>query len=256
MTKKSLKNLYSKKKQAASKSTGQKVRDCSLNGDEYKNHLTSKAYSILKQTHDSTQHLLKSFNTIRGQRPGGHIGGTTDEEQDLLRSMLVTAATGLDAMVKQLIKDCLYSLSESKNSDGLVLKALTDFSENKLKTDVTGSINKEGIKFLAKVLVANSQKNAIVSECIKEWTSNSLQSANQLLSAMNSLGITDKEFSLEPQRLKLIFDIRNKIIHELDINFDAPKRNRNVRSMPRMIKETNYLLQIAENVLDSIKKRI
>jgi hypothetical protein len=34
-------------------------------------------------------------------------GMSTDEEQDLLRAMLVTAAPGLDAMTKQLIRDAL-----------------------------------------------------------------------------------------------------------------------------------------------------
>ncbi len=34
-------------------------------------------------------------------------GMTTDEEQDLLRAMLVSAASGLDAMTKQLIREAL-----------------------------------------------------------------------------------------------------------------------------------------------------
>lgn len=226
------------------------IRAFSLREDNFRNTILHKSFLILQQTHDSDEHFLKAFDAIRKKRPGGGKGGTTDEEQDLLRAMLVTAATGLDAMIKQIIKDCLMDLSKSEE---LVIKALIDFTEKRLKNI---NIGDPGNKFLAKILVSDSQKNEIISECIHEWVSGSLQSASQLLSAMNMLGLTQEDIKLEPQRLKLIFDIRNKIIHELDINFNAPKRKRNVRSRPRMIKETNFLLEIAENVLDSITRKI
>lgn len=232
------------------KSNNPLIRTFSLREDNFRNTILHKSFLILQQTHDSAQHFLKAFDAIRKKRPGGKKGGTTDEEQDLLRAMLVTVATGLDAMIKQIIKDCLMDLSKSEE---LVIKALVDFTEKKLKNSNSGEI---GNKFLARVLVSDSQKNEIISECINEWASGSLQSASQLLSAMNMLGLTQEDIKLELQRLKLIFDIRNKIIHELDINFNAPKRKRNVRSRPRMIKETNFLLEISENVLDSIKRKL
>ena len=61
---------------------------------------------ILKHTHDSASALLKAFNLAREGR-GRPRGMTTDEEQDLLRAMVVMAAAGLDAMAKQLIRDGL-----------------------------------------------------------------------------------------------------------------------------------------------------
>jgi hypothetical protein len=230
------------------------IREFLLKEDNYRKTITFKSFLILEQTHDSAQHFLKAFDSIRKKRPGGKKGGTTDEEQDLLRAMLATIATGLDAMVKQIIRDCLLQLSKTED---LVIKALIDFAEKKLKNLNSNELSSAtGNKFLARILMADSQKNEIVSECINEWVSGSLQSANQLLSAMNMLGLTQEDIKLDTQRLKLIFDIRNKIIHELDINFNAPKRKRNVRSRPRMIRECNFLLEISENVLIAIYKRV
>jgi len=229
------------------------IRTLNLNEDIFKGTLVFRSFLILKQTHDSTQHLLKAFDAIRMKRPGGGKGGTTDEEQDLLRAMLVTAATGLDAMIKQIIKDCLLELSKSEE---LVNKELIEFVEKKLKNLNSNEWSGAANKFLSRILVADSQKNEIISECIHEWTSGSLQSANQLLSAMNMLGLTQNDIKQDHQRLKIIFDIRNKIIHELDINFNAPKRKRNVRSRPGMIREANFLLEISENVLAAIQRKV
>ena len=147
-------------------------------------------------------------------------------------------------------------MKELSKSEELVIKALIDFTEKKLKASNNNEVSSSGNKFLARILVADSQKDEIVAECINEWVSGSLQSANQLLGAMNMLGLRQEDIQLDSQRLKLIFDIRNKIIHELDINFNAPKRKRNVRSRPRMITETNLLLEIAESVLVSIQRKI
>ncbi len=81
----------------------------------------SKAYLILKHTHESSQALLRAYRLlrlVRGINTSGKNelkiirGMSTDEEHDLLRSMLVTAASGLDAMTKQLIRDTLMRLIE------------------------------------------------------------------------------------------------------------------------------------------------
>ena len=63
------------------------------------------AYIILTNAHESSSSFLDIFNTTRQARRAR--GTPTDEEQDLLRAMLLFAASGLDSMVKQLIRDAL-----------------------------------------------------------------------------------------------------------------------------------------------------
>lgn len=65
-----------------------------------------KPYLILKYSHESADSFLEAFEVVRKER-GASRGATTDEEQDLLRMMIVIAAAGLDSLLKQLIRDCL-----------------------------------------------------------------------------------------------------------------------------------------------------
>jgi hypothetical protein len=83
--------------------------------------LCKSAGRILETAHDSAGALLKAFDLARTQR-GRSAGMSTDQEQDLLRVMLVMAAAGLDGMVKQLIRDTLPSLLER---DSIVATSIT-----------------------------------------------------------------------------------------------------------------------------------
>ena len=70
----------------------------------------SKAAVILARTHESADALLKAFELAQQER-GTPRGMSTDDEQDLLRAMLVMTAAGLDSMLKQLIRDALHNLA-------------------------------------------------------------------------------------------------------------------------------------------------
>lgn len=208
---------------------------------------------ILKHTHDSAHAILKAFDIIRQQRSGGTKGATTDEEQDLLRAMLVMTASGLDAMTKQLIRDALPLLARF---DDKVKAELEKFTTRQLKGDGNELGSSRVRDFLARVLIAESQKEQVVIEFIDFLTSGSLQSAQEIIRAANALGLTSDDLKLDSQDLKPIFDIRNQIIHELDIAFDAPRRNRYTRQRSQMISYSNFLLEYAENILGVVLAKI
>ena len=56
--------------------------------------------------------------------------------------------------------------------------------------------------------------------------------------------------------LRPIFEVRNKIIHELDINLDAERRNRNVRSRDQLMRHANVLLRIGEEMIKAVDGKI
>ena len=66
----------------------------------------TRSWDILKRAHESAASLLASFSEERDP------GAPSDTEQDLLRAMIVFAAAGLDAMLKQLLSDCLNTALE------------------------------------------------------------------------------------------------------------------------------------------------
>lgn len=226
--------------------------------------LCSKAWLILKHTHESSQALLTAYRLARGIRgvkedKEGKMqlltlrGMSTDEEQDLLRSMVVTAASGLDSMTKQLIRDALPKLIEVDQS---TLSGLEKFVQRRLKGESEEQTLTEASLFLARILVAPSVQKRIIDEYISWLTRGSLQSVDELSRVASALALAPRDVGVDHNTLKPIFDIRNKIIHELDINLDAPRRKRNVRGEPKMRAYTNTLLDVAARILRAVDVKL
>lgn len=212
--------------------------------------LLLRSFAIIKYTHESTAAFHAAFGTVKAAR--AKAGSSTDEEQDLLRAMLVMTAAGLDSAIKQIIRDSLPAIIKT---DKAALTELEGFVAKRLRGDEDGN----GLvpsKFLARVLSAQSHREQIIEEYIKELTGSSLQSAQELFKASKALGINPSDVGITETELKPIFVIRNKIIHELDIDFEHPKRNRQTRKQSDMCKYSNTLLVVAEKILDAVDKKI
>ena len=72
-------------------------------GEPKSGSLHENSQFILCSAHDAASSFLDTFNKVREARQAK--GTPTDEEQDLLRAMLLFATAGLDSMVKQLVTD-------------------------------------------------------------------------------------------------------------------------------------------------------
>src|ERR1039458_3496085 len=68
-----------------------------------------RSYKIVVYAHETAGSLLAGFNSL-GQARGR--GAPSDEQQDLLRAMLVFAGAGLDACAQQIVRDALPRLAE------------------------------------------------------------------------------------------------------------------------------------------------
>jgi hypothetical protein len=178
---------------------------------------------------------------------------TTDEEQDLLRAMLVMAAAGLDSMVKQLIRDSLPALV-AMHPD--VRDGLEKFIAKQVRGEGESSAVPSGKDFLARILAAQSHQAQVVEEYINELTKGSLQSPSELYRIAAALGLPKQVLGVNHEPLKIIFDIRNQIVHELDINLEAERRIRNVRRSGDMISHTDALVRVAENIRDAVEKKL
>lgn len=211
-----------------------------------------RACSIIRYSHDSVRSFLKSFDTVRTARSAGP-GTTTDEEQDLLRAMLVLAAAGLDSTLKQLIRDSLPSLVASDES---VEEGLGNFVEGQLRFDPERADQKSSHRFLARILVSGSAKEQIIQEYVDHLAGGSLQSPEEVMKAVFALGLDPTEIGIEPNELRPIFRVRNRIIHELDIDFSTPNRNRRPRARQDMVDSSNKLLKISEDIVLGVARKL
>lgn len=227
------------------------IRDFSPQVGRLNHEKFVKAKLILVHAHESASALLKVFDIARKSR-GTPGGATTVEEQDLLRAMLVMASAGLDSMVKQLIRATLATLVER---DEKVRKQLEVFIGRQLRDERSSSTASTEDRFLARVLAAELPRAQVIQEYMDDLTGESLQSSEQLMKVVFALGLDPAQLTINPDELREIFKIRNKIVHEMDINFDVRNRRRESRARPAMVSSTNLILEVGERILIGVSAK-
>jgi hypothetical protein len=214
--------------------------------------LLAKPASIYEYTHASASSLVKAFDDAKAKR-GNVRGVLTDQEQDILRASLVMCCAGVDAALKQAIRDCFETLLE-KNA--LVREGFEKFIRKRIGGEGDVLELASGVKFLAKVLADKAPRARLLEDYIRELTGDSLQSAEEIGRTGAALGLDTKALALDMPRLKEIFQIRNKIIHELDLDLTAPKRKRKVRSQKDLLDNSDFMLATIKKLLDAIDKAL
>lgn len=211
----------------------------------------AKAASIYQYTHESASSLVTAFDDAKAKR-GKPRGVLTDQEQDILRAALVMSCAGLDAVLKQTIRDCLEHLLEN---DPQVREGFEKFIRRRLSGEADQVEFVNGAKFLASVLAEREPRRRLIEEYVKELTGDSLQSAEEILRTAAALGLDPKKIGLNADRLKSIFTIRNKIIHELDIDLNAKVRKRKVRSQADLLENSDHVLWTAKAIIEHVDKK-
>ena len=94
----------------------------------------------------------------------------------------------------------------------------------------------------------------MIDQYIDHLTGGSLQSTDEQARTAAALALTKTK--IDHAALKPIFTIRNKILHELDINLDGDRRKRNHRGLEEMKRHTRALLEIAEAILVEVDDKL
>jgi hypothetical protein len=204
------------------------------------------AYSILERTCESAEAFFTSFATVRKARKAK--GTATDHEQDLIRAALMFAAAGLDSMIKHLAQEPLHIvISKDKGAHAEFAK----FVQSRLS-----KADNIDVKFLAEAITAQSPFDHLKRELTKELTASSLQSKDQVLRAAAFFAIPAEEITNNPSELKTVFDARNQIAHEMDIQLGQPNRGRRQRKVETMRKYTTIVLRTAAGFYSAVDKRL
>jgi len=210
-----------------------------------KNQEADNAFEILCSTHAAASSFLQIFETSRKNRRAK--GTPTDQEQDLLRAMLIFTSSGLDSMVKQLIRDALPRILEL---DTGAKKLFLDKMEKKI---FDGNLN---TRLLLESIESDSPRSRLVVELVGDITAGSMQSAEELLRAAAHFNIASNLLTKNVDYLKQIFQVRNQIAHEMDIDFKQPNRSRYPRRRDEMISFTNELFRIGKSFLEEVDNKL
>lgn len=210
------------------------------------NQAALNAYLILCSAHKTASSFLEIF--INTQEAQQSVNNSTDEEQDLLRAMLVFASAGLDSMVKQLVSDALPKVIENDRGAESLFK---QFIERRLNRE-----EKLDNRFLANILGDTNPREVLLDELINNLTSQSLQSVDQLLKTAAFFNIESRKICEDPNLLRQVFQMRNQISHEMDVDFNQASGNRKPRTKEQMVDATTTLFRISEKFLQEVDSRL
>jgi hypothetical protein len=211
-----------------------------------KRDILANAWAILSRACDSAESFFVAFGTVRDARKAK--GTPTDHEQDLLRAALIFAAAGLDSMIKQLVRD---TLSRIIAKDVGAQAQFADYVQTRLARG--GTLD---IKYLAQALLADDTREHLKNELVRDLTGSSLQSKDQLLRVAAYFAIPADELTSDVSRLRDVFETRNQIAHEMDVQFKQPNRSRRSRTYDAMQDATALILKTATAFYSAVAKRL
>ena len=87
-------------------------------------------------------------------------------------------------------------------------------------------------------------------------TERSLQSHEAVLNIATYFEVKDDELTVKANNLREIFATRNLIIHEMDVNFDAVGRKRNVRRRDDMVASTEAVLNVTSELITRVRAKL
>lgn len=206
----------------------------------------SNAYTILCNAHDASSSFLDTFEAVRSAR--NRRGAPTDEEQDLLRACLVFASAGLDSMSKQLVRDALPAVLDRHDGAHAMLK-------QHVQRHILREMTDESLSVLADVLVDPQPRKRLIGRMVFDLTAGSLQSSEEVMRVGSYFDVPSHELVADPRELQKIFNVRNQIVHEMDVDYGQVNRNRRPRTKASMTSYTNEIFAVAYRFLAQVDKR-
>lgn len=210
----------------------------------------------LKNTKIVFKHAIDSVNKFYElfQNRNGTRGSTTHADQDLLRAMLVFSCSGLDAVIKQLIKD---TLPKVLDKDPGAQQEFQKFIERKMKKG--GAEEREKLvidmNWIASIFANATPRIYLIKELQKQLLKDSLQSREQLLKIATHFAISQTDVLHEAETTNKAFEVRNEIIHEMDTNLSGQKKRKQRKSI-HMVKFCENILEVGRYFIDTVQKKI
>lgn len=213
----------------------------------------------------ANQHLTVAHTTLEGVFDSLHVvrlaetagdkdarGRLRKSEVDLLRSALVLAGAGLDAVVKRLARDALPTL--------LAVGSVETAAHKAFKAHVASQMsNRAPSGSWKKAILADDPRQAMIEVYVAERTQGSLQSETDLKRMREALGISvDSVSDVRISSLAAFITARNQVAHDLDIKGPAdeswgPRRSRKTTTV---VKQCNLALSLSDSFVIAVSEAL
>ena len=229
-----------------------------------------KPHAVLRYARESVESFFHVLAVLRKQKGKARKkgGAPSHQEQDVLRAALVFAAAGLDSLLKHVIRDVLPVIIQvDQTAEGQLqkfasraLRGRTGRRAQELEPEEADEWFEIDTQFLAAALVSESPRDLVIGHLRDTLVSESLLSTQQLYRVVNYLGLDPaKDVGLDKnkmKRLKEIFDCRNQIVHDMDIDFVRGWRNRVPRNQQTIQDYSRELLEVGDRILQQLSKKL
>lgn len=210
---------------------------------------TELAQRYLASAYDSVNGMLGSLNKVRSLRKKQGIrltGRLPGPEEDLLRAAILFACAGLDATLKQVVRDALPAILQN-----------SPLAHEKFAKFVTQQVSLgEGTdpSKVARLLASPDPRGDLIEQYVSFLTGSSLQSASEVERTCGALGIDDSALRTRVVQMRSVFVARNQISHELDLQATKRRgdRSRRTRAMANSVSTAHEALDVAQAILNAV----
>lgn len=201
-----------------------------------------KALNVLRSAHATASTLLAVHDVLAEH--------DATFKEDVLRAMLTFASSGLDSMIKQLVREALPIVIDKREG---AQQEFQKFVERRLRKGKEGHLDNE---FIAGVLVRRDPRRHLVEQFVERLSSKSLQSVEGIQRVGAAFDIGSNILIPDRHALKEVFEARNQIVHEMDVDFTDAGRHRRPRTDDDMKEKTNALFEVSLRFLDAVDERL
>lgn len=210
-----------------------------------KEEYLNKSNTILVSLKKTVESFYALYNSLDDDKE--------TQKQDLLRAIILFSCSGIDSIVKQLVNDTLDYVIEH---DEGAFNQFKSYTEKKLILKNEVGINS---KLFAELFTCGNPKQTLIDALKKELTSNSLQSADELLKVGSIFNIetanlvTGRE---EHEKLRRIFIVRNQITHEMDVDMTASNFKMRDRTYEEIKVYSEFIMNFIERFIELISEKL
>lgn len=204
--------------------------------------LARPASRQLKVAHTTLQGVFESLHVVRENTRGekDSRGRLNEGEVDLLRSSIVLAGAGLEAVLKRLVSDALPGLlgTPRKNSGAV----------RKYKEYVRGQFQDRGATGAwIEAIISEDPRPQMTSLYIDALISRSIQSETELRAVRDALGIDEEQVPNDRiAGVRGFLSARNQVAHDLDLKKpkDESRGQRYQRTIPKVLGHCNEAVSL------------
>lgn len=202
---------------------------------------------------EATQESARSLFLIYDKEKGNKRGSATDQQQDILRAVLLLVCAGFDSFLKQLVEDTLEIVkNKNRKSRDFFTREASGLIKLKDSKEISADV-------IANALMSGDPQLYFFQRIQRKLSEHSLQSYKELQNILEAFGLNRDQFADKKVEIHKMFSVRNLMAHDFDYDFSKRAvgvKNRIQRKKEEIEGYTNLSITIMQMLLDLVNQSL